>query len=147
MDIKKSEEVLAEVHRNCQLALQSISDILPETEDEELKEELLREHEEYERLCGKAATIAKDKNIELKNPGPIKKAMMWSSIKMSTMTDDSRAHIADMMVRGTVMGITSLKTTLGEMSDDEADEEIKALAKEVLRSEEQFEKKWKALIA
>ncbi len=147
MDIKKSEEVLAEVHRNCQLALQSISDILPETEDEELKEELLREHEEYERLCGKAATIAKDKNIELKNPGPIKKAMMWSSIKMSTMTDDSRAHIADMMVRGTVMGITSLKTTLGEMSDDEADEEIKALAKEVLWSEEQFEKKWKALIA
>ena len=147
MDIKKSEEVLAEVHRNCQLALQSISDILPETEDEELKEELLREHEEYERLCGKAATIAKDKNIELKNPGPIKKAMMWSSIKMSTMTDDSRAHIADMMVRGTVMGITSLKTTLGEMSEEEADEDIKALANEVLRSEEQFEKKWKALIA
>ena len=146
MEVKKSEEVLAEVHRNCQLALQSISDILPETEDGELREELLREHEEYERLCGRAATIAKDKNIELKNPGPIKKAMMWSSIKMSTMTDDSRAHIAEMMVRGTVMGITAIKSSLGEMSDEEADEEIKALAQEVLRSEEQFEKKWKALI-
>ena len=147
MEVKKSEEVLAEVHRNCQLALQSISDILPETEDGELREELLREHEEYERLCGKAATIAKDKDIELKNPGPIKKAMMWSSIKMSTMADDSRAHIAEMMVRGTVMGITAIKSSLGEMSDEEADEEIKALAEEVLRSEEQFEKKWKALIA
>ena len=147
MDIKKSEEVLAEVHRNCQLALQSISDILPETEDGELREELLREHEEYERLCGKAALLAREKNIELKNPGPIKKAMMWSSIKMSTMTDDSRAHIADMMVRGTVMGITSLKTTLGEMSEGEADEDIKALAEELVKSEEQFEKKWKALIA
>ncbi len=147
MDIKKSEEVLAEVHRNCQLALQSISDILPETEDGELKEELLRQHEEYERLCGKAALLAREKNIELKNPGPIKKAMMWSSIKMSTMTDDSRAHIADMMVRGTVMGITSLKTTLGEMSEGEADEDIKALAEELVKSEEQFEKKWKALIA
>ena len=147
MEVKKSEEVLAEVHRNCQLALQSISDILPETEDGELREELLREHEEYERLCGKAATIAKDKNIELKNPGPIKKAMMWSSIKMSTMTDDSRAHIAEMMVRGTVMGITAIKSSLGEMSDEEADEEIKALANEVLQSEERFERIWKSMIA
>ena len=32
MEIKKSEEVLAEIHRNRQLALQSITDILPETE-------------------------------------------------------------------------------------------------------------------
>ena len=147
MEIKKSEEVLAEVHRNCQLALESISDILPETDDTELREELMHQHEEYERIGGKAAILARDKNIELKNPGPIKKAMMWSSIKMSTMTDDSRAHIAEMMVQGTVMGITALKSTLSEMSDDYADEEIKALAKELLASEEKFEKKWKSLIA
>ena len=147
MEIKKSEEVLAEVHRNCQLALQSISDILPETDDTEVREELMRQHEEYERIGGKAATIARDKNIELKNPGPIKKAMMWTSIKMSTMNDDSRAHIAEMMVQGTVMGITALKSTLSDMSTEYADEEIKALARELLASEEKFEKKWKSLIA
>ena len=71
-EIKKSEEVLAEVHRNCQLALQSISDILPEVDDTAVKEELLRQHEEYERIGSKAAILAKDKNVELKNPGPIK---------------------------------------------------------------------------
>lgn len=147
MEIKKSEEVLAEVHRNCQLALQSISDILPEAEDTDVREELLKQHEEYEKIGGKAAIIAKNKNIELKNPGPIKKAMMWSSIKMNTMKDNSRAHIAEMMTQGTVMGITALKTTLGEMSEDYADKEIKELAEELLRSEEQFEKSWKTLIA
>ena len=95
-----------------------------------------------------ASTIlAKDKNIELKNPGPIKKAMMWGSIKMSTMTDNSRAHIAEMMVQGTVMGITALKSTLGEVCDDCADTEIISLAKELLAAEESFEKKWKQLIA
>lgn len=147
MELKKSEEVLAEVHRNCQLALQSISDILPETEDAELKEELLRQHEDYEKIGGRAAILAKDKNIELKNPGPIKKAMMWGSIKMSTMTDNSRAHIAEMMVQGTVMGITALKSTLGEVCDDCADTDIISLAKELLAAEESFEKKWKQLIA
>ena len=147
MEIKKSEEVLAEVHRNCQLALQSISDILPEAEDADVREELLKQHEEYEKIGGKAAIIAKNKNIDLKNPSPIKKAMMWSSIKMNTMKDNSRAHIAEMMTQGTVMGITALKTTLSEMSEDYADKDIKELAEELLHSEEQFEKSWKTLTA
>lgn len=72
--------------------------------------------------------------------------MMWSSIKMSTMTDNSRAHIAEMMVQGTVMGITALKSTLGEVSE-EGDAEILSLAKELLSAEESFEQKWKSLIA
>ncbi|MDE6059477.1 MAG: hypothetical protein K2G44_05485 [Clostridia bacterium] len=146
MELKKSEEVLAEVHRNCQLAIQSITDILPEVEDNEVKEELLRQHEEYEKICGKASIIAKDKNIELKNPSPIKKAMMWSSIKMNTIKDNSRAHIAEMMAQGTVMGITALKSSLSDMSE-QADEQIEQLANELLHSEEQFEKTWKNLIA
>lgn len=147
MEIKKSEEVLAEIHRNCQLALQSISDILPEAEDTDVREELMKQHEEYEKIGSQAAIIAKDKNIELKNPSPIKKAMMWSSIKMSTMSDNSRAHIAEMMVQGTVMGITALKSSLGDMSKDYADEEIKKLAETLLHSEECFEKTWKNMIA
>ena len=147
MKLKKSEEVLAEIHRNCALALQSISDILPETEDTDIRETLIKQHDEYEKFDAKATLLAKEKNIELKNPGPIKKAMMWSSIKMNTMTDNSRAHIAEMMTQGTVMGITALKSTLSDMSDEEADEDIKALAKELLHAEEQFEKTWKQLIA
>ena len=146
MELKKSEEILAEVHRNCQLAIQSISNILPEVDDSDVKEELLRQHEEYEKICGKASILAKDKNIALKNPSPIKKAMMWSSIKMNTIKDNSRAHIAEMMTQGTVMGITSLKSSLGDMSS-EGDDEIEQLARELLQSEEQFEKNWKAIIA
>ena len=147
MEIKKSEEVLAEVYRNCQLALQSISNILPETEDTDVREELMRQHEEYEKIGGKAAILAKDRNIELKNPGMMKKAMMWSSIKMNTMTDNSRAHIAELRVQGTVMVITALTTATGERSSEHADELIKSLADELLRSEEQFEKTWKDMIA
>lgn len=147
MEIKKSEEVLAEVHRNCQLAQQSISNILPETEDGDLREELLRQHEAYEKFCGKAAILAKDKSVELKKPNPIKKAMMWSSIKMSTMSDNSRAHIAEMMAQGTVMGITALRSTLSEVSEDCADGDILSLARQLLSAEEGFEKKWKEMIA
>ena len=91
---KKCEELLAEIYRNCQLALQSINNILPETQDAALKAEIKSQHEEYEHVSGIACRYAKDKGIELKEPGVMKKMMMWGSIKMSTMKDDTRSHIA-----------------------------------------------------
>ena len=141
---KKDEEVLAEIYRNSQLAIQSISDILPETEDEELRREMETEHEGYEKISGKASVIAKNRGIELKEPNPMKKMMMWGSIKMSTLTDGSRAHIAEMMIQGTVMGITSLKTTQSKAKC--ADEEICELLKEFITLEEKYEKKLKTFL-
>ena len=99
---KQTEEALAEIYRNAQLALQSISNILPQVDDSETRAQLEEQHEEYERFSAKAAILAKNKGIELKEPNPFKKAMMWGSIKMNTMTDNSRSHIAEMMVQGTV---------------------------------------------
>lgn len=142
---KKTEEALAEIYRNAQLALQSISNILPQVEDWEVKAELQAQHEEYEKFSAKAAVLAKDKNIELKEPNPFKKMMMWGSIKMNTLTDNSRAHIADMMVQGTVMGVTSLRTTASEL-DPDGDADIIALLDEMIKREEQFEKKWKEFL-
>lgn len=75
----------------------------------------------------------------------MKKAMMWGSIKMNTLTDNSRAHIAEMMIQGTVMGITSLKTSLSEKPEDD-DEEITKLLKELIALEEGFEKKLKSYL-
>ena len=139
---KKSEEVLAEVYRNAHLALQSISDILPQVEDKDVIAELENQHEEYERFAARAAMIARDKGIELKEPNAFKKAMMWGSIKMSTLTDNSRSHIADMMVQGTVMGNSALRTSAGDMCPDDNDE-VYQLVNDMLTREEQFEKKWK----
>lgn len=143
---KKSEEALSEIYRNAQLALVSIADILPEVgEDEQIKTELHAQHEEYERFSARACILARNMGIELKEPNPMKKAMMWGSIKMNTMKDNSRAHIAEMMVQGTVMGITALRSTEGELTE-EADEEIVKLLKEMIEAEETFEKRWKAYI-
>ena len=143
-DYKKAEEILAEIYRNAQLALQSISDIMPQVDDEEVKKELVSQHEAYEQFSAKAAMLAKDRNIELKEPNPFKKAMMWGSIKMNTLTDNSRAHIAEMMIQGTVMGITSLRTSATEASAKAGEtDEIIALLNEMIEREEIFEKRWK----
>ncbi|MDE6075031.1 MAG: hypothetical protein K2G26_01185, partial [Clostridia bacterium] len=130
-NLKSDSEVLAEIYRNAQLAQTSITDLLPEVEDEDIKEELLREHEEYERICSEAASLATRYELNLKEPSPIKKAMMWSAIKMNAATDNSKQNVAQMMIKGTVNGITSLKTSL---TDGEAimNTDVKNLLKELI---------------
>ena len=56
--VKSNSEIVAEIYRNAQLALTSISDIIPEVEDGGIREEIMREHEEYEKICSQAAQLA-----------------------------------------------------------------------------------------
>ena len=135
-------EVLSEIYRNAHLALQSISNILPAVENEEIKTELMRQHEEYERFSAKAAQLARDFDTELKEPNPMKKMMMWGSIKISTLKDNSPSHIADMMLQGTVMGISALRTSAGDLPCENSDA-VCALLQEMIKAEEEFEKIWK----
>ncbi|MDE7087070.1 MAG: hypothetical protein K2O67_02635 [Clostridia bacterium] len=144
-NLKSDSEILAEIYRNAQLAQVSITDLLPEVEDEDIKEELLREHEEYERICSQAAHLATRYNLELKDPSPIKKAMMWSAIKMNAATDNSKQNIAQMMIKGTINGITSLKTSLSD-GEKIMNTDVKALLKELIAVEEGFEKKLKTYL-
>ena len=144
-DLKKDSEIIAEIYRNAQLALTSISDILPEVEDVAIKEEILRQHEEYEKVCSKAAELAHKFDVDVKEPNPMKKAMMWSAIKMGTANDNSPQNIAQMMIRGTVNGITSLRTSLTDGSKF-MDEEVKSLLTELIELEEKKKKKFKAFL-
>ena len=144
-DLKKDSEIIAEIYRNAQLALTSISDILPEVEDVAIKEEILRQHEEYEKVCSTAAELAHKFDVDVKEPNPMKKAMMWSAIKMGTANDNSPQNIAQMMIRGTVNGITSLRTSLTDGSKF-MDEEVKSLLTELIELEEGFEEKFKAFL-
>lgn len=144
-EFKLDSEILAEIYRNAQLGLTSISDILPEIEDENIKQEVMHEHEEYERICSEAASLAHKYALDLKEPSPIKKAMMWSAIKMGAANDNSAQNIAQMMIKGTVTGLTSLKTSLTD-GGEEMDGEIKKLLEELISLEEGFEEKLKAYL-
>ena len=144
-ELKKDSEIIAEIYRNAQLALTSISDILPEVDDVHIKEEILRQHEEYEKVCSEASALAHKFDVELKEPNPVKKAMMWSAIKMGAANDNSAQNIAQLMIRGTVTGITSLRTSLTD-GEKFMDPEVKKLLTDLIDLEEGFEEKLKSFL-
>lgn len=144
-DKKIIEETLNKIYRNAHIALQSISNVTEETEDDEMMKELQDEYEGYEKIIGEISTAMAELALEPKDISAIKKTMMWSSIKMKTMADNSRNHLADMMLKGTIMGVKELYTILSE-SKELLDEKTISLVQKLLDFEEANEEKLKALL-
>ena len=134
-------KAINDVYKNAHIALQSISDLLPSVEDDDLKTELQDEYEGYEKLIGEISTFMAENDIEPKDINPFKKAMLWSSIKMKTLFDNSRNQIAEMMINGTVMGINELTAMKNEGTN--LDEGVLELLEELLTLEEDYEQRLK----
>ena len=125
-----------DTYKNAHIALQSISDLLPSVEDDGLKKELTDEYDGYEKLIGEISSFMAQKGLEPKDISPIKKAMMWSSIKMKTMVNNSKNQITEMMMKGTLMGVTELTAMINESQNLE--EGVLELVQKLLSLEEEY---------
>lgn len=139
-----NKKAVNDVYKNAHIALQSISDLLPEVEDEGLKKELKEQYEGYEKIIGEISTFMAENGIEPQDIGAFKKAMLWSSIKMKTMMNGSRNQIADMMINGTVMGINELTAMKNERSN--LDENVLKHLTALLELEEEYEQRLKKFL-
>ncbi|MBQ8908848.1 MAG: hypothetical protein IJY90_00950 [Clostridia bacterium] len=99
-------EYLNAVYQNIKTAVQSIEDILPKVQDKTFKKELSTQQDKYAVLQKECELFAKAEKIDgIKDNTWFEKAKLWSSINMSTMTNKTNRHIAELMLMGTFMGI------------------------------------------
>lgn len=140
-----NEETLNNLYKNAHIALQSISDLLPEADDENIKKELRHEYEGYEKLIGEISSYMKDNEITPKDIGPMKKMMLKASVKMNAAKNDNRTHVAEMMIKGTIMGLTDIYRELGE-KEGFTEPEVEKLARKLADLEETYEKRLKAFL-
>ena len=134
-----NHKALNDTYKNAHIALQSISDLLPDVKDNELKEELKTEYEGYENFMSELNAYMEENDIERKDINFFKKAMLWSSIKMKTIIDDSRNQIAEMMLNGTVMGINELTAMKNE--GENFDPKVTEFIEKLLTLEEDYEQR------
>ncbi len=103
--MNRPEYILNEINKGIKMGMDSISSIAEKVTDDQLKDDLQSEYNQYN-------TILNDVNAELgkyeefpKELNPAQKMMGWFDIQISTMTDDSDSKIAEMLIKGTNMGI------------------------------------------
>ena len=135
MQNESNLDAINEVYRNANVALLAISNVLPEITDVELKKEILEEISKY----------MTEKGYEAKEVGTMKKFMMKSGIKMNTVIDDSESNIAQIMIKGTVMGVTELCELINN-GENITDKKIIEYAERLKSLEETYEERLKKFL-
>ena len=102
---QKRKDFLNSIYQNCGVAMQSINDLLDKVQSKNLKEELKSQYKLYDNIKKKCEKVAIDKDLDAKENNWFEKAKMWTSLKMTTLIDNSTRHIAEMLLLGTVMGL------------------------------------------
>ena len=99
------------------------------------------EYEGYEKIIGKISSFMAENGVEPKDINLLKKAMMWSSIKMKTHFNNSKNQVAEMMINGTVMGINELTAMKNECTI--LDQGVCEYVKKLLALEEKYSERLK----
>lgn len=130
-----NQEMLNYVYQNAQMGVETIKQLLQIAEKEAFLKCLERQLTEYKEIEKKAKAILNESGCDEKGISQMEKITSYLMINMKTMTDQSASHIADMMIKGSSMGIVEATKKIHQY-EQEADKEIVALMKKLLKTEE-----------
>ena len=104
--MKEDINALDEIHKGACMGQDALHFVLDKVEDDNLRQELQREYDDYQDIARRIEEIYPKYNGG--NPhetNAMNKAMTWSGIEMKTMTDKSNSKIAELLLNGVNMGI------------------------------------------
>lgn len=127
-------EVLNELYKNAKMGEESIKTLLPSVGDQKMRSDLETQRNGYLDFCDKAWQEISNRGEKAPKINPMVKVSSTVGIKMNTLTDKSDSHIADMMIQGSTMGITS--ATEGIHKHPHASQEVLKMAKDVVKFEQ-----------
>lgn len=134
---RATKSFLDELYKNIKMGADSIIDLMPKVSDRRLREEMTSELEHYEGFAGKIRSLLFDIDEEPREESFMSRLGVKMGVAMNTMMDDTASHIADMMIQGATMGITSTTKLIRESENTPCSEQALALARRIVEYEEE----------
>ena len=128
------KKVLGGVMSNAAMAARSTKVTLKYVKDKSFKDLLTGQAAKYDEFINRVRQTAALNGAEIKEPGGVSRFFVETSIKLKLMRDAGNTKIAEMMIKGTTMGVIDLAKLLKR--SPLADDCCLDLAKELLRFEE-----------
>lgn len=97
--------VLNEINKGIKMGMDSISTISEKVGDNNFKDDLLFQYDKYNEILNRVNSELKNYDDFPKELPSIQKTMGFIDIQISTLNDKSNSHIAEMLIKGTNMGI------------------------------------------
>lgn len=132
----KEAQMLEQLYKNVKMGSDSIVKLLDKVSDSKFKTDLTDQLNGYEGFASKAKARLKEMGAEAKEENVMVK--LWSSIgmAMSTLTDSTDSHIAELIAEGSTMGITDGIKLLREYENTNVSESGLKLVRDVIEFEE-----------
>lgn len=110
---------LDELNKGCSMGVDALNVILSKVDDNKFKDLLEKQKLEYKDFSDKISDLYEEySDQEISHTNIMEKAMTWYGIEKDTITDSSISNLADLLIRGTNMGIIEGKKLLNNKTMD-----------------------------
>lgn len=127
-------EFLNYIYQNAEMGKDTLKQLINISKDEEFKNVLHNQLEEYKKIYDIAKEKIEKSNKEAKELNAFSKVTSYIMINIHTLMDKSTSHISDMLIKGSTMGIVEITKKINDY--EEADNEIMELANRLLKFEQ-----------
>ena len=141
-----TKKLLDALYKNVKMGADSIVDLMPKVSDQNMRNELTRELDQYSGFADEVKNMLYSIDEEAKDESIFAKIGTKMSVAMNTMVDSTSSHIAEMMIQGGTMGITDATKALREYENTSCSEEALDLAKRIIKFEEDTIEKLKEFL-
>lgn len=137
-------QILNECSSGCKMAIHSMEQILEYVKNEKLEEVITEAIQKHKAIAGRTAKALTSYGEKGKKPGAAAETFAWLTTEMKMMIRDDSSQIAKIMMNGCNMGIQSIMEAMND--NMEADKESKAVARDLVKAEENFADELKAFL-
>lgn len=144
MKEKESLNVLDELNKGACMGIDSINFIFDKIDNKELKEIISEQCDYYKDITNKIKELYPEySEKEPHETNAMNKAMTWWGIEMQTIMDNSDAKIAELLLKGTNMGIIEGRKLLNHK---DTEEDVEELIEEYIEVQEEIVEKLKRFL-
>lgn len=127
------------------MGIESMDGIIPKLKQQDDLTLVLNNYmRDLVEIQNKVIKVASTGNEPIEQSGIMEKAFVKGNTKLNMLVDDSANHIAEMIIKGSAMGITSIQGKLNQNKD--ASEEVKKLAEHMIYLQEENMEKMKKFL-
>lgn len=138
-------QLLQDIVRNARTGESGVSQLMEKTDDQRMRKELNREKTDYQSMAECAEQALKAMGGEIEPLGKMAQMGMWIGTQLSTMTNKTNAHIAEIIIQGANMGVIEL--TKSRSAYAEADKKAQDIAAEFITRQQAIIERQKAFLA
>lgn len=144
--LSKTSELAGLIYKNMKMGADSIINLLPKVEDEKIKTRMTEQLDGYEKFAAEAQRVLDAEGVTPKEENAMAKIGAKMGMSMKTMVDSTSSHIAELLMEGSVMGISEMTRTLRNFENSRCSEELLRLSRDIIAFEEDNFEKAKAFL-